>query len=74
MGHSVLTCKSGSEISCSNVHDGQLSGWPLGSAETIAKMEQEMLENWHVTGHELCERIPEPAQHGRRVLRQINRN
>ena len=42
-----------------DVHDEQHSDWPSVSTEIIAKMEQEMLENRHVTVRELCEWIPE---------------
>ena len=51
-------------------HDEQRSGWLSVSAETIAKVEQEMLKNRCVTVCELCEWIPQPVQHGRRVLWQ----
>ena len=44
---------------CTDIHDKQRSGWPLVLAKTIAKVEQEMLEDRHVTVQELCERIPE---------------
>ena len=55
---------------CTDIHDEHCSGWPLVSIETIAKVEQEMLENRSVSVHELCEQIPEPAQLGRRFLWQ----
>ena len=51
-----------------DVHDEQRSGRPSVLAKTIAKAKQEMLEDRHVPVRELCEWIPEPAQHGGRVL------
>ena len=47
-----------------DIHDVQRSGRPLILAETIAKVEQEqeMLEDRHVTVHELCERVPEVSK------------
>ena len=47
-----------------DMHDEQHAGWPLVSAETIAKVEQdqEMLEDQHVTVHELCKWIPEVSK------------
>ena len=71
MGHSVWTskmCESGSESSCTDVHDEQHSGQPSVSAKKTAKVEQEMPEDRHVTICELCEWICEPTQRGRRVL------
>ena len=53
-----------------DVHYKQYSVQPLVLAETFAKVEQEMLEGRCVTVLKLCERIPEPAQHGGRVLCQ----
>ena len=49
---------------CTDVHDEQRSGRPSVLTETIAKVEQEqeMLEDRHVTVHELCERIPEVSK------------
>ena len=58
----VKTCESGSESSCTDFHDKQRSGWPSVSAKTIAKVEQEMLEDWHVIVRKLCERIPEVSK------------
>ena len=51
-----------------DVHDEQCSGRPSVLAETIAKVEQEMLEYRRVTVRELCVWIPEPVQQDRRVL------
>ena len=67
MGHSVWMskmCGSGSESSYTgtDVHDEQHSGWPSALAKTIAKVKQEMLEDWHVTVRKLCERIPEVSK------------
>ena len=45
-----------------DIRDEQSSGRPLVSAETIAKVEQEMLEDQHVTVCELSERIPEVSK------------
>ena len=42
-----------------DVHDKQRSARPLVSAKTIAKVEQEMFEDQHVTVCKLCERIRE---------------
>ena len=46
------------------------SSQPSVLAKTTAKEEQEMLENWRVMVHELCEWIPEPVEGGGRVLWQ----
>ena len=75
MGHSVWTLKtyeSGSEFmyGCTDAHDEQRSGRPSVSAKTIAKVEQEMLEDQHVTVRELWKWIPEPAQCGGIVIWQ----
>ena len=47
-----------------DVYDEQRSGWISVLTETIAKVEQEqeMLEDWHVTVHELCKRIPQVSK------------
>lgn len=45
-----------------DVHDEQRSGRPSVSAETIAKVEQAMLDDRRVTVRELCERIPEVSK------------
>ena len=47
---------------CKDVHDEQRSGLSSVSAETIAKMEQEMLEDRRMTVCELHERIPEVSK------------
>ena len=52
-------------------HDEQCSGQPLVSTETIAKVEQEMLEDRRVTVRELCKQILQPAQCGRRVMTPV---
>ena len=51
-----------------DAHDEQSSGRPSVSAETIAEVEPEMLEDQCVTVRELCERIPEVSKSGRRIL------
>ena len=45
-----------------DVHDEQRSGWPSVLAETIAKVEQEMLEDRHVTVRKLCKWNPEMSK------------
>ena len=50
-----------------DIHNEQHSGRPLVSAKTIAKVEQEMLEDQRVTIRELCELIPEAW-----AARQVN--
>ena len=45
-----------------DIYDEQCSGQPSVSAETIAKVEQEMSEDRHVTVCELCKRIPEVSK------------
>ena len=47
-----------------DVHDEQHSVL----ADTVAKVEQEMVEDRCVTVCELCERIPEVSKSGKRVL------
>ena len=51
-----------------DVHDEQRSGRRSVSVETIVKVKQEMLEILRMTIPELCERIPEPAHRGGRIL------
>ena len=45
-----------------DVHDERRSGRPSVSAETIAQVEQEMLEDRRATVRELCERIPDVSK------------
>ena len=61
-GMDVKNCKSGSENSCTDVHDEQHSGLPSVLAETIAKVEQEMHDDQHMTVCKLCEWILEVSK------------
>ena len=49
---------------CTDIYNEQHSGRSSVLAETIAKVEQEqeMLEDWHMTVHEVCEQIPEVSK------------
>ena len=59
---------------CIDIHDEQHSVQPSVSVETIAKVEQEMLKDRHLTVRELCKQKNEVKHYLRNVVGEFYNN